>query len=230
MGPKRPTCRSSLASQRRSFTPSMSAHSNESRRLFAAIHIGRRRPLVEGVAAVDGHELVAQLVVGGVERHGQVHRQPFAGEAADARHDADGRDREVAIGLWVGGFDILYACQDLEFDRRAGLRSIPTRFGVGRADPLSRAMHVAHRGHDGAPSAAAHLPALYLARRGVRGPLLAYEQSLVSDDDLSQVKKAFDSQWLRRHRYSRRRRSPSTWVEPVVTVLNFVNCLTFVSL
>src|SRR5918993_5630831 len=47
-----------------------------------------------------------------------------------------------AIGLWVGGFDILYACQDLEFDRRAGLRSIPTRFGVPASIRLSRLMHV----------------------------------------------------------------------------------------
>ena len=36
----------------------------------------------------------------------------------------------LAIGTWVGGFDILYACQDLEFDRAHGLRSIPVRFGV----------------------------------------------------------------------------------------------------
>ena len=39
----------------------------------------------------------------------------------------------AAIGCWVGGFDVLYACQDLEFDRAHGLRSIPVRFGVPRA-------------------------------------------------------------------------------------------------
>ena len=39
----------------------------------------------------------------------------------------------LAIGMWVGGFDVLYACQDLDFDRAHGLRSIPTRFGVPRA-------------------------------------------------------------------------------------------------
>src|SRR3990170_7261230 len=49
----------------------------------------------------------------------------------------------LAIGLWVGGFDILYACQDVDFDRRHGLRSIPARFGVPAAIMLSRAMHVA---------------------------------------------------------------------------------------
>src|SRR5690349_9742677 len=48
----------------------------------------------------------------------------------------------AAIGAWVGGFDILYACQDLDFDRAHGLRSIPVRFGVRRSLPLSRVMHV----------------------------------------------------------------------------------------
>src|SRR6478609_3059742 len=48
----------------------------------------------------------------------------------------------TAIGTWVGGFDVLYACQDLEFDRAHGLRSIPVRFGVGRSLAISRAMHV----------------------------------------------------------------------------------------
>src|SRR4051794_34221770 len=48
----------------------------------------------------------------------------------------------AAIGLWVGGFDVLYACQDLEFDRGHGLRSIPVRFGVAGSLAISRLMHV----------------------------------------------------------------------------------------
>src|SRR6476619_890788 len=48
----------------------------------------------------------------------------------------------LAIGTWVGGFDVLYACQDLDFDRAHGLRSIPVRFGVRGALAISRAMHV----------------------------------------------------------------------------------------
>jgi 4-hydroxybenzoate polyprenyltransferase len=48
----------------------------------------------------------------------------------------------LAIGTWVGGFDVLYACQDLDFDRAHGLRSIPVRFGVPAALAISRAMHV----------------------------------------------------------------------------------------
>ena len=98
----------------------------------------------------------------------------------------------LAIGLWVGGFDILYACQDLEFDRGHGLFSIPTRFGVSRSILLSRIMHVAAVGAMAALWRVADLPALYLLGVGIVAVLLTYEQSLVSDDDLSQVKKAFD--------------------------------------
>jgi 4-hydroxybenzoate polyprenyltransferase len=98
----------------------------------------------------------------------------------------------LAIGLWVGGFDILYACQDVDFDRGYGLRSIPARFGVPASIRLSRAMHVATVIVMTLLWRAADLPALYLAGVAVVALLLVYEQSLVSDDDLSQVKKAFD--------------------------------------
>ena len=98
----------------------------------------------------------------------------------------------LGIGLWVGGFDILYACQDVEFDRGHGLRSIPTRFGVGRAITLSRVMHVGAVVAMAALWQAARLPAMYLAGVGCVAVLLVYEQSLVHADDLSQVKKAFD--------------------------------------
>ena len=98
----------------------------------------------------------------------------------------------LAIGTWVGGFDILYACQDLEFDRGHGLRSIPVRFGVARSLIISRAFHVLTIVCLAGLAAVADLGPVYLA--GVAGVavLLAYEQSLVSEHDLSQVKKAFD--------------------------------------
>jgi len=48
----------------------------------------------------------------------------------------------LAIGTWVAGFDVLYACQDVDFDRREGLKSIPVRFGVRHAIVISRALHV----------------------------------------------------------------------------------------
>jgi len=98
----------------------------------------------------------------------------------------------LAIGLWVGGFDILYACQDVEFDRGHGLRSIPARFGVAAAIRLSRVMHVAAIVAMAALWRGANLPSLYLVGVAIVAVLLFYEQSLVSDTDLSQVKKAFD--------------------------------------
>ena len=98
----------------------------------------------------------------------------------------------LAIGLWVGGFDILYACQDVEFDRGHGLRSIPVRFGIAAAIRLSRVMHVGAVVAMAALWQGAHLPALYLVGVAMVAVLLFYEQSLVSDTDLSQVKKAFD--------------------------------------
>jgi len=98
----------------------------------------------------------------------------------------------LAIGAWVGGFDVLYACQDLAFDREHGLRSIPVRFGIPRALAISRSMHVVAVLCLAALGPVADLGPLYLA--GVAGVavLLVYEQSLVSEHDLSQVKRAFD--------------------------------------
>ena len=98
----------------------------------------------------------------------------------------------LAIGLWVGGFDVLYACQDVDVDLRQGLRSIPTRFGIGSAIRISRIMHVATIVVMAGLSRAADLPPTYLAGVAVVAVLLAYEQSLVSERDLSQVKRAFD--------------------------------------
>jgi 4-hydroxybenzoate polyprenyltransferase len=98
----------------------------------------------------------------------------------------------IAIGTWVGGFDVLYACQDLEFDRAHGLGSVPQRFGVPASLAISRGMHVITVCALAALAWVAPLGPIYLA--GVVGvaALLAYEQSLVSATDLSRVKMAFD--------------------------------------
>ena len=98
----------------------------------------------------------------------------------------------AAIGAWVGGFDILYACQDLEFDRAAGLKSIPVRFGVRQSLAISRGMHIAAVGFLTWLGVAARLTPLYFAGVAIVAVLLVYEQSLVREDDLSQVKRAFD--------------------------------------
>jgi 4-hydroxybenzoate polyprenyltransferase len=98
----------------------------------------------------------------------------------------------AAIGTWVGGFDVLYACQDLDFDRAHGLRSIPATFGVPVSLTISRVMHVAAVACLVALAWAAPLGWIYLAGVAAVAAMLVYEQSLVRADDLSQVKRAFD--------------------------------------
>ena len=98
----------------------------------------------------------------------------------------------AAIGAWVAGFDVLYACQDLDFDRAHGLRSIPVRFGVPGSLAISRAMHVLAIACLGALGLVVPLGAVYFLGVGAVAAMLAYEQSLVRADDLSQVKRAFD--------------------------------------
>jgi 4-hydroxybenzoate polyprenyltransferase len=98
----------------------------------------------------------------------------------------------LAIGTWVGGFDVLYACQDLDFDRVHGLQSIPVRFGVRGSLAISRVMHVVTIACLASLPLIVPLGAAYLAGVAAVAGLLAYEQSLVRADDLSQVKRAFD--------------------------------------
>jgi 4-hydroxybenzoate polyprenyltransferase len=98
----------------------------------------------------------------------------------------------LAIALWVGGFDILYACQDLDFDRTHGLHSIPVRFGVPRSLWMSRVAHAGAVVCLARVAIAAPLGPVYFAGVALVGILLVYEQSLVSAADLSQVKRAFD--------------------------------------
>ena len=98
----------------------------------------------------------------------------------------------LAIGTWVGGFDILYACQDVSFDQAHGLRSIPVRFGIARSLWISRALHVVTIGCLAALGFVRPLGPVYFAGVAAVAVLLFYEQTLVREDDLSQVKRAFD--------------------------------------
>ena len=98
----------------------------------------------------------------------------------------------LAIGLWVGGFDVLYACQDLEFDRAQGLRSIPARFGVPASLRISRLMHVGTVACMALLGWLVPLGPIYAGGVLIVASLLVFEQSLVSATDLSQVKRAFD--------------------------------------
>ena len=98
----------------------------------------------------------------------------------------------LATGAWVAGFDVIYACEDVDFDRRHGLRSMPARLGVARALGLSRLLHVVAVAGLAGLAWLAPLGPVYLAGVGGVALLLAYEQSLVSAADLSRVKQAFD--------------------------------------
>lgn len=97
----------------------------------------------------------------------------------------------LVVLLWTAGFDILYACQDYDFDRREGLRSIPARVGIARALWISRALHA------GAFLALVWLYVLTglgpLAFAGViaTGALLVYQHRLVRADDLGRLNAAF---------------------------------------
>ena len=97
----------------------------------------------------------------------------------------------LVVLLWTSGFDVLYACQDYDFDRSEGLKSIPARFGIARALWIARALH-----------AGAFLVLLWLfwitglgpvAFVGVivTGALLVYQHRLVHADDLSRLNAAF---------------------------------------
>ncbi|MGE5837055.1 MAG: 4-hydroxybenzoate octaprenyltransferase [Acidobacteriota bacterium] len=98
----------------------------------------------------------------------------------------------LAIGAWVAGFDVLYACQDLEFDRREGLQSIPIRFGVSRSLLISRGLHVIAVLALAVAGIVAGLGWIYVMGVAAVAVLLVYEQSLVRENDLSQLKRAFD--------------------------------------
>jgi len=97
----------------------------------------------------------------------------------------------LVVMLWTAGFDVLYACQDFDFDRSEGLYSIPARFGIAGALWISRLLHA---------GAFAALVALYfltnlgaLAIVGIvaTGALLIYQHTLVRADDLSILNAAF---------------------------------------
>jgi len=98
----------------------------------------------------------------------------------------------AAVMLWVAGFDMIYACQDVEFDRKMRLRSVPARFGTAGALRLAAACHA------GTIGLLASLPlvydgfrTIYLVGVAAIAGLLIYEHCLVRPDDLSRVNRAF---------------------------------------
>jgi 4-hydroxybenzoate polyprenyltransferase len=98
----------------------------------------------------------------------------------------------VCILFWVAGFDLIYACQDAEFDRQKGLFSIPACFGVDTALWLSRLCHVATIvGMAAVGWKLGWVGPAYWVAVALSALLLAYEQSLVRPNDLSRVNEAF---------------------------------------
>jgi len=96
-----------------------------------------------------------------------------------------------AVTLWVGGFDVLYACQDVEFDKGAGLFSVPKRFGIAAALRIARVMHVGVVALLSWLAYSFGLPWPAWAGIVVVSTLLAYEHSLVRANDLSRLNAAF---------------------------------------
>jgi 4-hydroxybenzoate polyprenyltransferase len=97
----------------------------------------------------------------------------------------------AAVTLWAGGFDVLYACQDFEHDRGAGLYSLPQAVGVPAAFWAARAMHLAMLGLLVWFGMLFHFEALGWVGIGCVGLLLGYEHSLVSPRDLRKLNAAF---------------------------------------
>jgi 4-hydroxybenzoate polyprenyltransferase len=97
----------------------------------------------------------------------------------------------AAVTLWVGGFDVLYACQDVDYDQRAGLFSVPKRFGIARALLIARAMHVGVVALLALLAASFALPWPAWLGIAVVAALLTYEHSLVKANDLSKLDAAF---------------------------------------
>lgn len=97
----------------------------------------------------------------------------------------------LLVLLWTAGFDILYACQDADFDRATGLHSVPERFGIARALWIARGLHTGAFAVVVALYAVTQLGALALAGVVTVGALLCYQHTLVRANDLSRLNAAF---------------------------------------
>ena len=97
----------------------------------------------------------------------------------------------AAVTFWVGGFDVLYSCQDYEFDQQAGLHSIPRYCGIGKALWIARGFHILMLFLLVGVIVAFGLGGLAISGVVLVALLLIYEHSLVSADDLSRLNSAF---------------------------------------
>jgi 4-hydroxybenzoate polyprenyltransferase len=97
----------------------------------------------------------------------------------------------AAVTVWIGGFDLIYACQDVEVDRACGLHAIPARFGIPAALALSSLSHVVTMALLAAVGVRLSLGWPYAVGLGIVGALLIAEHRLISPGDLSQLNVAF---------------------------------------
>ncbi|OGO66950.1 MAG: hypothetical protein A2Z37_05955 [Chloroflexi bacterium RBG_19FT_COMBO_62_14] len=97
----------------------------------------------------------------------------------------------ITVTLWIAGFDMIYACQDAEFDRREGLFAIPARLGIGPALRLSAVCHALTTVLLIGLGAVAGLGLAYYLGVGIATALLAYEHAIVHPHDLSRLNLAF---------------------------------------
>lgn len=97
----------------------------------------------------------------------------------------------AAVGLWIGGFDLIYACQDAEVDRRIGVHSVPARYGVAFALRLSMAVHTVTFGLFVWFGALVGLGWLWWIGLVVAAAAFVYEHAIVRPGDLSRVNRAF---------------------------------------
>lgn len=97
----------------------------------------------------------------------------------------------AAVTFWTAGFDVIYACQDYDFDRREALYSVPRRLGIPAALLVARALHVLMLACLVALVVTLHLGVLALAGTAAVAALLVYEHTLVKAHDLSRVNAAF---------------------------------------
>jgi len=97
----------------------------------------------------------------------------------------------AAVTFWVGGFDVLYACQDVDYDKQAGLYSVPKRFGIANALLIARVMHIGVVILLSWLAYSFVLPWPAWAGIVVVAALLSYEHSLVKPGDLSKLDAAF---------------------------------------
>jgi 4-hydroxybenzoate polyprenyltransferase len=97
----------------------------------------------------------------------------------------------AAVGLWIGGFDLIYACQDASVDREIGVRSVPARYGVPFALRLSTVVHAVTFGLFVWFGVLVGLAWLWWVGLALTAVAFAYEHTVVRPDDLSRVNRAF---------------------------------------